>query len=99
MRKLFITEDSPLDLDDRGVLGLEFLNEEVRGDPGIYQVSAGEDIYCGIAVFRPGVDGKMGFGDNHHPAHAKGAKLVESDFNNGRLCLKCGIFECFLYKL
>jgi hypothetical protein len=45
------------------------------------------------------MDGKMGFGDDHHPADAKGAEFVESDFNNGRLCLECGIFECFPYKL
>src|ERR1700690_3238126 len=99
MGKLFGAEDSPLYLEDRGILGLELINEVVCGDPGVDQVPAGEDIYCGITVFRPGVDGKMGFGYDHHPADAKGAELVESDFNNGRFCLKCGIFECFLDKL
>ena len=98
MGKLFGTEETPLYLEDRGVLGLELLNEVVCGDLGVDQVPSGEDIYRGIAVFRPRMDGEMGLGYDHHPADAKGAELVESDLNDGRFCLKRGIFECFLDK-
>ena len=59
MRKLFVTKDAPLHLDDRGILGLELFDKEFCGDLWVYQVPASEDIYCGIAVFRPRVDGKV----------------------------------------
>ena len=93
-----MAENPPFHLDNGRVLALELFDKEFCCDPGIDKVPASEDIYCGVAVFWPSVDCKMGFSYYHHPADAERTELVESDLNYCRFCLKSCIFECFLYK-
>jgi len=94
-----MAQHAPLYLYEGGVLGLELFDKELGGYLRLDKVPAGEDVYCGVAVLRPGVNGKVGFGNDNHAADAKGAEFMENDLNNRRLCLQSGIFHCISYKL
>lgn len=39
--------------------------------------ATGEEIHSSIAVFRPGVDGEMRFGDDNHTAHPVRAEVMK----------------------
>src|SRR3990172_5525625 len=77
-------DDAPLELHHGGVLapeaGADVLDRLLRFD----HLTAGEDIHRRIAVLGPGVDGEMGLGDHHHPAHAEGAELMEGGIDDRR---------------
>jgi hypothetical protein len=79
MRDLGLTrpKKAPRDLHNGGVQATEITDEDVDSFRSLKEVATGEDVGGGVAVFRPGVDGKVGFGDDHHPADAEGRKLIK----------------------
>ncbi len=62
----------------------------MRGFLRNYNFSTGENIHRGVVILRPCVDGKMGLGDDNHPAYPEWVELMERDLDDGRLCLAGG---------
>lgn len=57
---------TPFQFNEGGELGFELFLEKFVGSIGIHLFATSEQIDGCISIFRPGVNGQMGFCDHHH---------------------------------
>src|SRR5262245_51267485 len=94
-----LQEHAPLHLDHRGALGPELLHEVVGGHLGLEDVAAGEDVHGSVPVLGPGVDRKVGLGDDHHAADPERIELVEDHVHDGGLSPLGRFYQGLLHGL
>ena len=64
--------------------GLQLIAHHLAGLLRHGVISAGENIYCGIAVFRPGVNRYVGLGEEGKTGHALGLKPMRDEVQESR---------------
>ena len=67
----------------RVLTGFESLGEKVAGRLGHGVITAGENVYCGITRFGPGVNGNVRFCQQDQGCYTLGLKAVERLFEKG----------------
>ena len=70
-------DESPLLMGDFRPFGAEKVDQIVEGFLMLHVVPTGFESHCSKVVFRPRVDGKMGFGDGYRAAYPPGLKGVK----------------------
>jgi hypothetical protein len=59
------------------VLGTQPFDENIGGFLRVDGGAAGKDVNGGVPVFRPGMDGKVRFGDDDNAANSLGTETME----------------------
>jgi hypothetical protein len=88
-----------LELSDDVIASVEALDQKLGGSSRLERLAAGEHVHCRIAIFRPGVDGEMGFRYGYYSGDALRLKLVEGLAHYGGAYRKGGFNESLADEL
>jgi hypothetical protein len=73
--------------------------QEIVGRPWIHLITAGKKIDGGITVFRPGMDGQVGFRDHDNSTDAMGRKHPENSIDYRRPGSDSSLFHITFNKV